>query len=47
MTKKQDKKYAFTHLMVNVLDFRSDNTMEVAMTECGYDKIDDLAKIYK
>ena len=39
MTTRQDKKDSFTHVMVNVLDFQSGNIMEVAMTECGCDKI--------
>ena len=47
MSTGQDKKDAFTHLMVNVLDFQSVNPMDMAMTECGYDRIHDLATMYK
>ena len=47
MSMRQDKKDALTHVMVNVLDFQSGNTMEVAMTECGYDKIDDIVTMKK
>ena len=47
MTTRQAKKDAFTHVMVNVLDFQSDNPMEVEMTECGYDRINNLATMDK
>ena len=47
MTTSKAKKDALTNLIVNVLDFQSGNTMEAEMTECGYDKIDNLATMYK
>ena len=47
MTTRQDKKDSFTHVMVNVLDFQSVNIMEVAMTECGCDKMYYLATMDK
>ena len=47
MTTSQAKKGAFTHVMVNILDFQSGNPMEVSMTGCGYDRIDDLEKMEK
>ena len=47
MTTRQAKNDAFTHVMVNVLDFQSDNPMEVEMTECGYDRINNLATMDK
>ena len=47
MTTSKAKKDALTNLIVNVLDLQSGNTMEAEMTECGYDKIDNLATMYK
>ena len=46
-TKRQANMDVFTHVIVNVFDFQSDNPMEMEMTECGYDEIDNLAKIDK
>ena len=43
MMNRQDNKDAFTHVMGNVLDFQSGNLMDMAMDECGYDKINDLS----
>ena len=43
MKTRKASKDAFNYVMVNVLDFQSGNLMEMAMDECGYDKINDLA----
>ena len=47
MKTRKASKDAFNYVMVNVLDFHSVNPTKVEMTECGYDKIDDLATIDK
>ena len=47
MTTRQSKKDVLTHVMMNVLDFQSDNPMEMEMTKCGYDKIKNLATMDK
>ena len=43
----QAKKNAFTHVMVNVIDFKSRNMMEMEITECRYEKIENLTTMEK
>ena len=47
MMTMQTKKDAFTHMMANVLDFQSGYTMNMERTDCGYDKIDNIATMDK
>ena len=47
MSTRMTKKNAFNHVMVNVLMFNTGNPMTIAMTECGYDDIDDIATMDK
>ena len=47
MMKRQVKKDTLSHIMVNVLDFWFGNPIEIAITKCVDEKINNLVTMYK